>query len=160
MRGSIMVGRQSAKAVIDGDQGKRIYRGRSQQTFGQGRFHVVFDEPLEELVQRIKTFPGMKVFYRLPRYLTWTEFRPLKQDDLAREVGIARSSASRALVELEALGIIERKGTGPVTQWRLSMVWGWRGNPASYHKAKRERADKQRPKLKVVTGGGPLLPAA
>jgi hypothetical protein len=98
------------------------------------------------------------MFTVLPRYLSFKEFRHLGQDDLAAEMEMSQGAVSKALNELADVGAIERKGTGPMTTWRLSMEWGWRGTPESFHaeRAKRAAAGEKvvglKPRLRVVTG--------
>jgi hypothetical protein len=98
-----------------------------------GRFHTVFEGPLEEKLDGINTASAFKVFFKLPKLLTWTEFRQLNQVALAAELHIDDASVSRALRDLLNRGIIERQGRGPASTWKLSIDWGWRGNVETFH---------------------------
>jgi hypothetical protein len=108
---------------------------------------IVFDEARQQIVRELKTAAALRVFLSLPDHLSWTEFRPLRQEALAAELGIDGSAVSRALADLHARGVVEREGKGPVTTWKLSLKWGWRGSAAAYAKAARE-AEEQRQALK------------
>lgn len=144
------------KTLIDPAGGAHILQERRpKQTFEQGRFHVVFEAPLKDRALRIKSITAFRMLVVLPDHLTWNEFRLLRQEDLAEELNTRQSVVSRTLKELRLLGFVERKAAGPMTQWRLSMDWGWRGNPASYHRAKRERAKATELRLVAGTTTGP-----
>lgn len=118
----------------------------------------IVSDPVRRLVcDELNTVSAFKVFHRLPDYLTWTEFRALPRKVLAEDLGISGVSVSTALRQLHQLGVIDRQGKGPVTQWRLSLETGWRGNVASYRAAVAKQADAVRkqagkPVLRLVPG--------
>ena len=125
--------------LVDHDTGQRFHiseeRGPSR-SYGK-RFHIVFDEAWRDLVS-IRNASTLRVFMALPDHLSWTEFRPLPREQLAKLLEIDGASVSRALTDLHNRGMIERRGKGPVTQWKLSLNWGWKGNAAAYHAAMRD----------------------
>jgi hypothetical protein len=106
----------------------------------EGAF-VLFDDAYSDILRRL---PRSRVTIRplgiAPDVLSWTEFRPLDQKDLAMRLETTPRSVNRALSALLVVNAVEQKGSGSATTWRLSMTWGWRGNAASYHAAERERA--------------------
>jgi hypothetical protein len=102
--------------------------------------HVVFHDPHLDIVRRMpRSLVTMRLFVLLPLVLSWTEFQPLNQVALAMRLKATPRSVNRALKALLILNAVDREGRGPATRWRLSLTWGWRGNAASYHAAKRER---------------------
>jgi DNA-binding Lrp family transcriptional regulator len=113
-------------------------------TYGK-RFLIMFDEARHQIIKELRNAATLRVFLALPDHLSWTEFRPLNQGQLASELEIDQASVSRAMKDLLNRGIVEREGKGPASHWRLSLKWGWRGNAAAYHAAVREtEAARQR----------------
>jgi DNA-binding transcriptional ArsR family regulator len=125
---------------------------QSRATFGR-RFFVVFDEALEDVVKRFKGGPEVRTFLMCALRLSWTDFRLLPREKLASELEISGASVSHALKALCEAGYIERQGAGPVTQWRLSLKFGWRGSVPAYQRAKREGEARR-----VAEGGGAGAP--
>ena len=124
-------------------------------SYGQ-RFTTMFDAPLSSLADRIHSATALRVFLKLPALLDFETWRPLRQAALADELGTRQSAISRALAELARAGVLDRQGTGPLTTWRLSMQWGWRGNVAAYQKAKRNAAKIAKRLGDDVTAGPPI----
>jgi len=91
------------------------------------------------LRRRIRSLSTIHVLDALPDHLSWTEWRRLQQADVAGELGIGQASVSRAMAELLDLGLVERRGRHACIEWRLALSAGWRGGPAAYHAARRER---------------------
>jgi DNA-binding IclR family transcriptional regulator len=104
----------------------------------------MFDEARQEIIDQLRNGATLRVFLALPDHLSWTEFRPLNQSQLATRLKITGASVSRAMKDLLNRGIVERIGAGPVMQWKLSLKWGWRGNAAAYHAAMRETGEQHR----------------
>jgi hypothetical protein len=63
---------------------------------------------------------------------------------VARELGTDRSTVTRGMQELHALGVVERRGKKTSTEWRLSPDYGWKGDVDSYDRA---TAEGRRPKF-------------
>lgn len=105
-------------------------------------FHTAFDEPTARIAREATTAAALKVFLILPAHLSYTTFRRLDQRKLGAELGLDDSTISRALKQLHSLGAIERKGTGPVTEWKLSPDYGWRGDVDSFHAEQRRRGNR------------------
>jgi hypothetical protein len=102
-------------------------------------FHTTFDDAAEALAGRITSGTTWRVWAILPKHLSYTVFRRLDQVTIAAHLKVDQTSISRALRELHQLGAIERKGKGPVTEWKLSPDFGWRGDVDSYHAEQRQR---------------------
>jgi DNA-binding transcriptional MocR family regulator len=117
----------------------------------------MFDEARQQIVAELRSASTLRVFLSLPDHLTWTTFSTLNQVELAKKLEIDDGSVSRALKELTERGIVERKGRGPVSKWKLSLKWGWRGSAAAYHAAVREAAANQPPKAATTTPPKPRL---
>ncbi len=113
------------------------------RSYGRG-FTILFDDARREVLQQLNTVSAFKVFLALPDHLSFTEFRPLNRNILAAELGIDGASVSRAMTDLLNRKIVERKGRGPVTQWKLSFEVLWRGNAAAYHAAAREHEARRK----------------
>jgi hypothetical protein len=111
-------------------------------------FHTQFDDAAKELAQKLTSAVALRLWLILPGHLSFTVFRRLDQRQIGQEIGANDSSVSRALKQLHELGAIERKGRGPVTEWKLSPDFGWRGDVASYHAEQRRRGGS---KVKPVT---------
>jgi hypothetical protein len=145
-------------AVLTDPEG-REYELRERRTpargFGGERWCIVFDEARREVYKQLRTASTLRVFLALPDYLSWTEYKPLRRETLAEVLEIDGAGVSRALHELHERGVLERRGKGPVTTWRLSLKWGWRGSAGSYRKAARE-AEEQR--AAALPGNVAVLP--
>jgi hypothetical protein len=89
------------------------------RSYGRG-FTILFDDARREVLQQ------------------------LNRNILAAELGIDGASVSRAMTDLLNRKIVERKGRGPVTQWKLSFEVLWRGNAAAYHAAAREHEARRK----------------
>lgn len=113
-------------------------------------FRTVFDDTAEELATRLKLGASLRLLLILPRYLSYTEWRRLAQQELAQRLGIEQPTVSRALAELNEIGYIERRGKGPSIEWKLTPEYGWRGDVASYH-AERRRRGKPAPDARRKT---------
>jgi hypothetical protein len=98
----------------------------------------MFDDARQKIANELRDASTIRVFLAQPEYLSWTEFRPLSRELLAERLEMSGASVSRALTDLHNCDIIARKGRGPVTQWKLSLKWGWRGGAAAYHAAVRD----------------------
>ena len=117
---------------------------RPGRSYGRG-FTILFDDARREVLQQLNTVSAFKVFLALPDHLSFTEFRPLNRNRSSRhQLGIDGASVSRAMKDLLNRKIVERKGRGPVTQWKLSFEVLWRGNAAAYHAAAREHEARRK----------------
>ena len=115
-------------------------------------FVIMSTPAIRSLARRIRTATALRLFLVLPSILDWQEWRQLRQADLAEELEIAQPHISTALKELLELGILERRGSGPRQEWRLSLDTGWRGNVAEYWEEATKKGKKP--------GGGPGRPTA
>ena len=102
------------------------------------QFHTVFTEATAQLARHIKHGSTLRLLLILPEHLTYSEFRRLNQEAVAQELAMDNSTISRAMAELHSLGVVERKGKGPVTEWMLSSDYGWRGNVDQFHEHRRK----------------------
>lgn len=125
--------------VTDDGELHRVQQSRQPGTTYGARFMLVFDEARQEIVTKAKTFATLKVWMILPDHLDWVTWRRLDQRKLAKKLEIGVASVNRALTELLELGAVEKQGAGPVTEWRLSLDWGWRGSADQYHAARKAR---------------------
>ena len=94
----------------------------------------------------------------LPDYLACEVWRPLRRTVLAAELGFSLLTISAAMRELHRAEVVERRGHGPLTEWRLALEYGWRGSARSYaaavarRTAEREAAVARRPVLRMIAG--------
>lgn len=114
-----------------------------------GAFVIFFLSALDEASRLTGT--QLRVLVRLPKHLDFKTFKALPREKLAKEMNLGGPAVSAALIALQQAGLIERQGRGPVTQWRLALKLGWKGSAPAYHKAKRERAEGKKPRLRLVT---------
>ncbi len=118
-------------------------------------FHTSFTRPTAELASKVQSPVALRLLLLLPDVLSYTDWRRLDQVQTGARLNVTNSAISRAMKELHALGVVERKGKGPVTLWRLSSDYGWRGDVDSFHAHQRQRG-KPAP---AKPGAGPLIAA-
>lgn len=112
------------------------------------QFMIVFTETMATVASRTQSGTTLRVLLLLPEHLNFTDFRPLNQRSLAAQLQVGSGSISRAMTDLLEMGVVERQGRGPVTQWRLSTDWGWNGTADQFHAFRAGRL-----KNKVPPGG-------
>lgn len=117
-------------------------------------FVTQFTDIIPAVARAIDSAVELKVLLTLPLHLDWTTFRRLNQTELGKTINADRATISRAMIHLHKLGIVERQGRGPVTLWRLSDEWGWKGTVDAYHASRRKRG-KLAPRA-----AGPTAPIA
>lgn len=103
------------------------------------QFHTSFTEPNRQLASRLRSAVAARLLLILPAHLDYVTFRRLDQRKIAAEIDVTNGAISKALAELTALGVVERRGKGPVVEWRLSLDYGWRGDVDSFHAERRKR---------------------
>ncbi len=101
--------------------------------------HTVFDDAVAKIAETVTNGAALRLFLILPQHLSYTVFRRLDQRQIGQRLGMDDSTVSRAMGQLLEIGAVERKGRGPVTEWKLSPDFGWRGDVNSYHKEQRKR---------------------
>ena len=114
-------------------------------------FDIHFHEAADTLAAEAKTAVALRLFLILPTCLSYTEWRPLDQSAVARRLKVDRSTVTKGMHELQALGVVERRGNKRTTEWRLSPDYGWRGDVESYEAAAHRR------KLFTTPGSPPSL---
>lgn len=110
----------------------------------------MFDEAREMVAEARLSAATHDVLQLLPSYLDWKEWRTLPTPEIAKRIRRDGSAISRAMKDLQRLGLVEKQGKGPTVKWRLSTLWGWRGDVDSFNAANgrgraaeaRERAQK------------------
>ncbi len=134
--------------VLHLDTGQRVAVSEPRppgRSYGR-MFHTTFSEATAELAKRLTSGATLRVMLVLPQHLNYETFKRLDQSSLAGELGMTQASVSRALTELHEQGVVERKGAGPVTEWRLSSDYGWRGSVDGFHAFQRQKA-RQAPQV-------------
>jgi hypothetical protein len=97
---------------------------------------VVFNDAFHDILRRMPRGPvKFRLLLLLPVVLSWSDFQPLVQKELATRLKTTPRSVSRTLKALLIVNAVDRKGGGPMTRWRNSLTWGWSGNAASYQAA-------------------------
>jgi len=123
------------------DEGELIAIQEKQSAQGFDRkFVTMFDETMELLAKTITNGATLRVLLMLPPRLDNITWRELGQQALADELGLSRRVVGQALADLHQLGILDRKGQGPMLRWRLTPRLSWRGRAEKYRQAVRERA--------------------
>lgn len=132
-----------------------------EHTFGR-RFFVIFDETMGKLARSLSPY-GMKVLFALPERLDWRGWKRMPQAEVAEDLGISKSRVCRAMAELEKHGCVHRRGKGPLTEWRLARVVGYRGRASQFHADEQKDAlDRLETADEIDAPGAPLpdvLPA-
>jgi hypothetical protein len=108
-------------------------------------FHTSFYEETAKIAKGISSGPTLRVMLILPTILDYQTWRLIDQIKLGAELGIAQSSVSRSLAELEQIGYVEKRGTKSRTEWRLSSDYGWKGSVDSYHQFQRSKGAETSP---------------
>ena len=142
---------------ITTESGERIpvsHQRHPSRSYGMS-FHTAFDEPVARIAETITTAAALRVFLILPQFLSYTVFRHVNRETIAKRLSLDGSAVSRALIQLHKLGAIERRGKGPVTEWKLSPDFGWRGDVDSFHAEQRKRGSRAPGK----PAGGPTVVA-
>lgn len=135
------------------DDGRRYHTREEkgpEHRYGK-QFMITFVEAVAKAAVEL-TGTEMRVLFRATRHLSYKDFRLMSREMLAAELNLTGSVVSKSLIRLAELGYVERKGKGPVTQWRLSLDLGWQGSAPAYHKERRARATPPKPKLRVIQG--------
>lgn len=104
------------------------------------QFSTTFIAEQAKLAQGISSGPTLRVMLLLPTLLDYVQWRRLDQVKLGTTLGINQGTVSKALKELLRIGYVEKNGTGPTTEWRLSSNYGWKGSVDSYHQFQRSRS--------------------
>ncbi len=131
-------------AILTDDLGRRYHmRAEVPPGCGYPEGWMITWDSTRQIRRKIRSVATLHVLDALPDYLSWTEWRRLPQQQLAASLDLGQASISRALTELLGLQLIERRGNGPVTEWRLSLSAGWRGGAPAYHAARRTRGMEQ-----------------
>ncbi len=103
------------------------------------QFHTQFTAAVAKLAASIKQNAALRLLLLLPEHLSYEVFKRLNQEEIAKQLDVDDSTISRALKTLEAAAVVERKGKGPYTEWRLSADFGWKGTVDGYHAHQRKR---------------------
>lgn len=103
------------------------------QTFGKGAWFIMFEAEALEIARSLNSASAWKVLVILPRHLDWSTWKPLRQQDLADELGLSNAAISIALAELVRLKLVLRKGKGTGIRWKLPAEWGFKGTPGQFH---------------------------
>lgn len=119
-------------------------------SFGK-QFMQVFPETMIEIGQD-KTNGGaaLKIYFWASTNLSWKTWKSLTQAEVGEQFGLSASSVGRALKFLADKGLLERRGSGPRQEWRLTPEGGWMGTAAQYQRELRDRGDNPAG-LKVVS---------
>lgn len=131
----------------------------AEASYGE-RFHTMFPEKLYPLADATLPKATLPTLIWCWNNLDHRAFRALRQSDVARLLKCSQSSVGEALLLLEDRGFLQRRGSGPRQEWRLSLLASWVGTAGAYQAAKREReqgiaADAKRARFKpeVIDGG-------
>jgi hypothetical protein len=134
-----MAGKRIA-SIVDEDGVHHLVARQRQPTETYDRpFMTVFTDILPAVTGGIDSAATLKLLLILPQHLNWVEFKRLDQRKGAAQIKSTQSGVSRGMNELHRLGIVEREGRGPVTMWRMTQEWGWRGNVDAYNAEKDRR---------------------
>jgi hypothetical protein len=124
--------------TADGERIPINHQRHPSRSYGR-MFHTQFDDAAEALAEKLTGAVALRLWLILPQHLSYTVFRRLDQCTIAAQLKVEQPSISRALKQLHEIGAIERRGKGPVTEWKLSPDYGWRGDVDSYHAEQRRR---------------------
>ena len=126
-------------AAPNGELWQGMTEHRKSESFGR-QFMVVFPDVLAQVASD-RTAPNNTVAVLV---MLWSRLSPdrwglISQREVAEAMGVSDASVSRAMSALVAHGLIEKRGAGPRTEWRLVPEAGWKGGAGAYQKAIRER---------------------
>lgn len=127
-----------------------VSEAETVKTYGR-QFVVFFPETMMELARDRSTSSAcFPVLTWAMQALSFERWMMLSQATVGEELGFGQSSIGRALSELEARGFLERRGSGPRQEWRLTPKGAWKGTAAAYQKERRKRGENP-VGLKVVS---------
>jgi DNA-binding transcriptional ArsR family regulator len=106
------------------------------------QFHTTFTQEATKIAKLATGAATLRLFIVLPDHLSYTAYRRLDQTKIGAELDMNHSTVSRALKELTELGVVERRGSGPVVEWKLSPDYGWRGHVDAFHVEQRKRGKR------------------
>jgi DNA-binding transcriptional MocR family regulator len=106
-------------------------------------FTTTFTDPVADLATKLKSAVALKLVMILPKLLSYQHWRRLDQVTVGAQIGADNSTISRAMRELEEQGFLERRGRGPVIEWRLTEYFGWKGTVEAFHDHKTDRAKQK-----------------
>lgn len=130
--------RIASLTTATGDQFAVIEERHPSRSYGR-MFRTVFDDTAEILATKLKLASSLRLLHVLPRYLSYTEWKHLPQQEVAQRLRIDQANVSRGMAELVEVRFVERRGKGPSVEWKLTPNYGWRGDVASYHAERRKR---------------------
>ena len=130
--------------TADGEQHAVTQERHPRRSYG-AQFVIVFTRAMQEAARQISSSVTARLLMVLPAHLNFTDFRQVRNTELAADLGTHAGNISRSMRELLALGILEREGRGPRTAWRLSSDWGWSGTADQWHAHRAGRLRGKRP---------------
>ncbi len=125
----------------DGIKSAVVTQRTPARSYGM-QFHTTFTHEAAKIARTITSGATLRLFIVLPEHLDYVTFRRLDQVKIGAELGMGQSSISRSLKELVEAGVVERRGKGPLVEWRLSPDYGWRGDVESFHAEQGKRRKK------------------
>lgn len=140
--------------LSDGSTVRVVDQREPRQTYGRV-FMTIFSEEMAHIALNLRHGSTLRVLLTLPMHLSWTDFRRLNQIALAKELSMAQATISGALKQLLDVGAIERRGKGPVTEWKLSPDWGWNGRAGAWRGTQRLRGRNTAPGAPQMPGRHP-----
>jgi hypothetical protein len=112
---------------------------RVEATYGR-QFVVVFPDSMLEIARdRTASSACMPVLAWGLANMGFERWTMLAQERVGDELGFGQATVGKALRDLLERGFLERRGSGPRQEWRLTPKAAWMGTASSYQKARRTR---------------------
>jgi DNA-binding transcriptional ArsR family regulator len=154
MQAANKLSRKHGVVLVEPNTGEVLtfVKHRANERAGYGApFATVFDRGLEHLGAHMKHVLDYQVLFWLltKRRLGWVDYGEVSGTQVVAELGMSQASASRALVRLTAIGVLERQnrgGAGKGARYRLNPYYFWRGPVEHYHAARVKRGSAAVPK--------------
>lgn len=123
---------------------------RAAGSYGEA-FVVVFQNAATQLALDAEAPPQAARVYlwAIGGGLSFEKHRIISQAEVGEQLGCSQATVGRCLSYLKDRSLVERIGSGPRQQWRLTPGGAWRGTTGQYHRRKRDDAHR----LQVIEGG-------
>lgn len=109
---------------------------RASDSYGR-RFAVIFDDAARGLAHADLRPLSFRLLFLCLADLNFDRWQRVPLAEWADELGVTKGAISKAIAQLHGIGVLERQGRD---EYRLAPALGWRGTPAAYHAAVRDRA--------------------
>ena len=156
------MGRLRAERITDivtehGELVRVVQQRQPARTYGKGAWMIVWTTGMKERAKQIKHGMTWRVLTWLGEELNFTDFRRVRTVAIAEDLDSNSGSISRAMGELERLGILEREGRAAQSAWRFTQDFGWQGDVDSFQAFGAGRLKGKKPPLRPANASSRIM---